>query len=86
MLLAAEPEEGHEDQGIEVLFLDGVEPGTRIALEEGTPAENPGEISIDDFFEIPFTIQGGVVTVEGTPLSCNGSRITTSKIKRGTVG
>ncbi|MBN1410097.1 MAG: methionine--tRNA ligase [Spirochaetales bacterium] len=82
MLLAAEDKET-----VEVIFVEGAEPGTRIVLEGDDPQTLPvpSEINIDTFFETPMTIKEGGLFIEDTRLVCNGKPIGVSRVVEGKV-
>lgn len=84
MLLAAE-NDGRSV--VEVLFLEGVEPGTQVHLEgsERTLIDAP-VIDVDTFFSLPIETKAGVVQVAGRPLTCNGKPVTTQRVTDGAVG
>ncbi len=91
MLLAAEgPSVSSADDGgevVEVLFLDDLEPGTRITLAESAePAEKPSQVTIDEFFEIPIEVRDHVVQIDGRPLQAGGKTVTTTRVANGKVG
>jgi methionyl-tRNA synthetase len=82
MLLAAEKE-----GVVDVLFIDGAEPGTPVHLEGFAVAdEAPAEISIDEFFDIPISVSGHKVLVGETRLVCGNEPVTTQKVDTGKVG
>ncbi|MFW6228451.1 MAG: methionine--tRNA ligase [Alkalispirochaeta sp.] len=97
MLLAASAKSGDGDDAeeiVDVLFVDHVAPGTRIALE-GAPAETVDEngevphlprLKIDDFFAVPIRAVDGVVRVGETPLVAGDRPVTTGTVQNGAVG
>ena len=87
MLLAAEQETEEDGQTIEVLFVEDVEPGTRLVLEGmQLPEEAPKKLKIDHFFDIPIIVKDNQVMVGDTPLTVSGKTVTTSQVARGKVG
>jgi methionyl-tRNA synthetase len=92
MLLAAsaptaDGEEG--DEVVDVLFVDGVEPGTRITLEGYEPAdadETLKRIKIDDFFAIPLRAENHEVRVGTARLMAGDHPVRTKKVVAGDVG
>ncbi len=83
MLLAAD-----DGKSVDVVFLDSdVKPGTRIVLEGDREEDypNPGEISIDEFFEIPITVADYIVKIGNKPISCDGKIVRALKVKEGKV-
>ncbi len=83
MLLAAE-----SGDDIEVLFADDAEPGSRVRLEgDGDEGEaEAGQISIDEFFEIPITVRDNSVYVGNTQLIAGDTPIRTTTIESGKIG
>ncbi|MFQ3620038.1 MAG: methionine--tRNA ligase [Spirochaetales bacterium] len=87
MLLAAETE------GIvEVLFIEGVPPGTRVLPEgvvlEALPLEDRWpmrELSIDEFFSFPLQVVNHTVILETVPLLAGGKELRTNKVSNGKV-
>jgi methionyl-tRNA synthetase len=90
MLLAASDEDEEGNERVDVLFLEGVEPGTPVTLagtEAGRAATSePGRIDIDTFFSIPIRAHGGRVVVGETPLVVKGTEVRTSFVRDGSVG
>ncbi len=92
MLLAANSpaREGTEEEEIvDVLFVDGVEPGTRITLEGYAPADPDGalkRIKIDDFFAIPLRVEDHQVLVGSARLVAGDHPVRTTKVAAGDVG
>ncbi len=84
MLLAAED----KDKNVEVLFVDGVKPGSRVVLEgeDFKDYPYPKRIKADTFFEIPLKVVDNNVMVGNTKLICCGSPVKTSIVKNGEVG
>lgn len=88
MLLAASAGEG-DAEVVEVLFLDGVAPGTALHLsgmEAQRPAEPPKRIKVDAFFELPIHVEEGVVMVGQAPLVAGDAPVTTARVRTGSVG
>lgn len=88
MLLAASAGEG-DAEVVEVLFLDGVAPGTALHLsgmEAQRPAEPPKRIKVDAFFELPIHVEDGVVMVGQAPLLAGDTPVTTARVRTGSVG
>ncbi len=92
MLLAASAPAGDdEDAGeiVDVLFVDHVEPGTRIVLDGYAPAD-PSEslkrIKIDDFFAIPIRAEDHQVSVDGVSLIAGDTPVRTTRVSAGDVG
>ncbi|MBN1648052.1 MAG: methionine--tRNA ligase [Spirochaetales bacterium] len=83
MLLAAD-----DKQVVEVLFVEGAAPGSRVVLSGDDPAgaADPGAIKIDQFFEIPIHVKDSFVMVGNTALVCNGKEIRCSRVQKGEVG
>lgn len=83
MLLAAD-----EGDIVEVLFVEGVEPGTRVVLDgdDSGKLETPSRIKIDKFFEIPIKVENKLVKVGETALNCGGIAVKTVKVSNGEVG
>ncbi|MFW6209772.1 MAG: methionine--tRNA ligase, partial [Spirochaetota bacterium] len=87
MLLAAEKAGDEEHSSVEVLFVDDVAPGTRVALQGYAPPETPPKkLKIDDFFKIPIAVKDHTVMVGDTPLTVNGKPVTTVSVAEGKVG
>lgn len=87
MLLAAEKEGDQEHESVEVLFVDDVEPGTKLALEGmELPEQPPKKVKIDKFFDIPITVQDKKVMVGDKVLTVEGKPVTTSQVSQGKVG
>ena len=84
MLLAAENEDRSD---VEVIFVDGVEPGS-VIVPEGVkaPEERPKRLSVEAFFEYPIRTTGGVVTVGGSSLVADGKPLRVERVTDGTVG
>ncbi|MDR3201275.1 MAG: methionine--tRNA ligase, partial [Spirochaetales bacterium] len=82
MLLAASA-----DGVVEVIFAPDAEPGADVVVR-GTPApQSPApEITIDEFFSIPITANGGGIFVGNTPLEAGGKPLVTERVKDGKVG
>lgn len=84
MLLAAECGEGDE-KILEVLSSEA-EVGTVISLQ-GTEGKCPPEvIKIDQFFQIPITVDEGSVVVDGVCLMAGEEKVVTQRVKKGSVG
>jgi methionyl-tRNA synthetase len=87
MLLAASGKDAGDNEIVDVLFLDGVEPGTPVRLKDAPP--DPDEfpvISIDEFFAMPIKATGCVVGVGSTPLICGGAEVRSRIVCDGSVG
>ena len=82
MLLAAE----HEDT-VEVVFAGDAKPGDRVLLE-GTEfsGEEPEEVDINEFFDIPISVKDYTLMVEDKKLCINGQPVKTVKVLDGIVG
>jgi len=88
MLLAASAGEG-DTEVVEVLFLEGIAPGTALHLsgmEQRKPEEPLKRIKVDAFFELPIHVHEGTVMVGGTPLIAGDSPVTTTRVHSGSVG
>jgi methionyl-tRNA synthetase len=88
MLLAASSGE-KENETVEVLFLEGVEPGTLVEpdLKEPLAREGgKGRIDIDTFFSMPIEARGGTVMVGQVALLVDGRPVKTSRVENGSVG
>lgn len=88
MLLAASAGEG-DAEVVEVLFLDGVAPGTALHLsgmDAQRPAEPPKRIKVDAFFELPIHVEEGVVMVGQAPLVAGDAPVITARVRTGSVG
>jgi methionyl-tRNA synthetase len=84
MLLAASTEGEKE---LEVLFLPGVESGTRLSLKGEEPAsEGAKRISIDDFFSTPMRVEENTVMIGSTAIAAAGKAVRTRSLARGSVG
>jgi len=89
MLLAAE-----EGDTVEVLFVDGVEPGERVTLEgapisEETASEKEKrkkQITIDEFFSVPLKVEDHAVKVGEARLVIREEPVVTKKVIKGKVG
>ncbi len=89
MLLAAEgPVEGGEGETCEVIFVEGLEPGTRIHLEGDNPAELPqcSKIKVDRFFDVPIRAVNGNVVIGGKALVAGDVRLQTKTVLNAEVG
>ncbi|MDC7227252.1 MAG: methionine--tRNA ligase [Spirochaetales bacterium] len=89
MLLAAEgPVSGGEDETCEVIFVDGVAPGTRIYLDGDDPASLPEctKIKIDKFFAVPMKTVDGNVLVGETPIGAGDVKLKTTTVLNAEVG
>ncbi|MFW5694891.1 MAG: methionine--tRNA ligase [Alkalispirochaeta sp.] len=92
MLLAASAPSGEgeaRDEIVDVLFVDGVEPGTRITLEGYSPAdpkESLKRIKIDDFFAIPLRVENHQVLVGSARLMAGDHPVRTTTVSAGDVG
>ena len=87
MLLAASAKDG-ESEVVDVLFLEGVEPGTLVepAVDGAPDAGSKGRVDIDTFFSMPIVAETGTVKVGGAPLLVSGSPVRTNRVENGTVG
>jgi len=82
MLLAAEAE-----GVVEVLFVDEASPGERVRLEGGSDSEpEPGEITADEFFEIPLRVESNLLKVGDGSIAAGGRPVRTAKVANGKVG
>lgn len=83
MLLAAD-----DKKIVDVLFLDGVAPGTPVVLEGDNPDEPTGasRLSINGFFEVAIRVEDGVVRVGDTPLTVKGVPVHAPRVTAGSVG
>ena len=96
MLLAASAHahppatDGEEpEEVVDVLFVDGVEPGTRITLEGYEPTdadETLKRIKIDEFFAIPVRAEDHQVRVGSARLMAGDHPVRTTKVAAGDVG
>lgn len=79
MLLAAET----EDRGIvEVIFPEG-EVGENLLIEGAKPSS--AEISIDDFFSTPLTVENFEIKFKGKAVAVNSKIVKVNKVKDGKV-
>ncbi len=86
MLLAASAGEGDQEI-VDVLFVDGAEPGTRLNLEGTEPyTGDKKKLKIDEFFSLPMTVKDGYVMVDSRRLMINGAPVQAGKVTEGTVG
>ncbi|POR05429.1 methionine--tRNA ligase [Alkalispirochaeta sphaeroplastigenens] len=90
MLLAASSGEGDQEI-VDVLFLEGVEPGSRVLLQgqerQASPEESLKRLKADDFFALPIRASGGTVFVGETPLvDAGGNPLKTLRVSDGAVG
>ena len=82
MLLAAEA-----DDIVDVLFVDGVEPGDRVAVEGASVSDAPAaEITIDEFFELPISVIDHIATVGASSLMCREKPVRSDRVATGSVG
>jgi methionyl-tRNA synthetase len=96
MLLAASARDGEGPDApeiVDVLFVDHVEPGTRLFLEgyEPSPSDSADapatkRIKIDDFFAIPIMARNGTVSVGSARLMAGDRPVTTTRVSDGSVG
>lgn len=88
LLAASRPKPGgvEGEQEVEVLFVDHVEPGTRLTLEGHEPVSEARRISIDQFFAVPIEAHDGIVTVAGVPLLAGNQPVRTRSVANGSVG
>ncbi len=87
MLLAASAtDETTGSETVEVLFVDHLEPGTRLELEGYVPADQPKRIKIDEFFDIPIRTTAGQVYVGDARLFAGDQPVSTSVVQDGAVG
>ncbi|MCK4514303.1 MAG: class I tRNA ligase family protein, partial [Spirochaetaceae bacterium] len=87
MLLAASDKDGEGSERVDVLFLEGIAPGTEIVVA-GQPVPEGGrpEIDIDTFFSIPVRAENGRVMVGPVALACSGKDLRTNTVQDGSVG
>jgi methionyl-tRNA synthetase len=85
MLLAAGDKDPEGRERVEVLDAGGAPTGTRVRLEGAEDAEAPAEISIDEFFSIPLSVQDCTVQHAGLALTLSGEKIRTARIACGEV-
>ena len=87
MLLAASDTDESGAERVEVLFLEGVAPGTPVTIA-GTAVGGPvaPEIDVDRFFSIPIRAEDGRVMVGGAALTAAGSEVRTKVVRNGSVG
>ncbi len=88
MLLAAEGATRDGGETCEVIFADGMVPGTRIHLEGDNPAALPEctQIKADRFFAVPMKTENGSVRVGNTPIGAGGSLLETKNVLNAEVG
>ena len=86
MLLAASDTDSEGNERVDVLFLDGVAPGTDVHLAGVAGPIEPGAIDIDAFFSIPIRADEGRVLVGSTPLVCGDREVRTDRVADGSVG
>jgi len=81
MLLAAEAEEV-----VEVIFMDAARPGDPVIPSGASTDDSPKpQITIDEFFSHPLTIDEFRVKLGANPLSCAASPVAVSKVRTGKV-
>jgi methionyl-tRNA synthetase len=82
MLLAAEA-----GGIVEVIYVDEASPGDRITLKgyEESVTESPGEITIEEFFNIPIKVKDHHLYVGDTLLVSKSGPVKTVKVKDGKV-
>lgn len=89
MLLAASSKDDDENEIVDVLFVDHLEPGARITLE-GQESEDQHQplkrIKIDDFFAVPIRAIHNEVLVGQTRLFAGDRAVVTTKVSDGDVG
>lgn len=88
MLLAAEgPVEGG-DETCEVIFVDGLVPGTRIHLDGDDPESLPdcNKIKIDKFFAVPMKTVNGQVLAGETAIGAGNVKLQTRIVLNAEVG
>lgn len=81
MLLAAE-----KGGVVDVIFADEAPAGSRVTvagIDEGAPEE---QITIDDFFSVPISVEDHLVKVGGRGLECGGTPLRSPKVPNGKVG
>ncbi len=89
MLLAADRPKSDGGEEVEVLFLQGVAPGTRISVEGVTqPADDQTlpTIDIDRFFSFPIRVVNNEVRYGDRRLLADGKPIRTTSVDTGKVG
>ena len=89
MLLAAEgPVSGGEGETCEVIFVEGLEPGTRIHLDGDDPASLPEckKIKIDKFFDVPMKTVDGKVFVGEKRIGAGDVKLMTTTVLNAEVG
>lgn len=86
MLLAASTEDDGEEQ-VEVLFVDGAEPGQKISVGNLLPPSDiKKRIKIDKFFSLPLIVKGNEVYAGESKLSISDKVLSTEKVVDGEVG
>ena len=81
MLLAAQ-----SGSTVEVIFADHGKPGDRVIVEGAKPPSGEaGEITIDEFFEIPIVVKNRTLLVEASPLTVGGKPLMTQEVEDGEV-
>lgn len=85
MLLAADWTKPDGSPSVELLDPQDAPVGTLLELDGIANGEKPAEISVDDFFTVPITLQDGVVYAAGKKLLCNGKEIRTVNAKSGEI-
>ena len=85
MLLAADWTKPDGSPSVELLDPKDAPVGTLLELDGIANGEKPAEISVDDFFTVPITLQDGVVYAAGKKLLCNGKEIHTINAKSGEI-
>ncbi len=87
MLLAASDTDPEGRERVDVLFLEGIPPGTPVVPEgtTGVGGDVP-PIDVDTFFSLPIRAEAGRVLVGAAPLVANGTEVKTRIVQDGTVG
>ncbi|MBI9105757.1 MAG: methionine--tRNA ligase [Spirochaetales bacterium] len=88
MLLAAEGPASDGKETCEVIFADGLVPGTRIHLDGDDPKKltDCAKIKADKFFAVPMKTENGQVKVGETDLGAGSHKLTTLTVLNAEVG
>ena len=87
MLLAASAEGDDGNEIVDVLFVDHLEPGTKLTLEGlAAPDQDPARIKIDDFFALPMKAVDREIHVGSARLMAGDRPVATIKVANGDVG
>jgi methionyl-tRNA synthetase len=73
---------------VEVIFAPQAKPGDRVVLE-GESAKNcpePGEISIDDFFDFSMRVENFIVMYENKALTLGNKPLKVKEVRKGKIG